>query len=504
MAKIIGIDLGTTNSCASIIEHGQPRIIPFSKGYLTIPSVVSFTPNDELLVGPDAVRQSLTNPENTIYGSKRLLGRQHSSYVVQQVKQLFHYSIVEGKGGEVEVLGNGRPFTIPEIAALILRAIKNSAVEYLKDEEIRAVITVPAYYTDRQRFAVREAGRMAGIEVARIINEPTAAALAYGYRKASDKKVVIYDLGGGTFDVSVLELGDNVYRVISTDGDTFLGGVDFDNRIVENLVNRFARDKGVDLLGDRIALQRLKTAAEEAKKELSLRQEATINLPYLTTGENGPVDLNYTIKRPELEAMVMHLVNRTIATCQSALAAAKLQPAQVDEIVLVGGQTRMPLIWNKIREFFGKNPSKGVHPDEVVAVGAAIMADIISRGETGVLLLDVVPLSIGLELPGNRFKPIIPRNSQTPVKRTEIFSTGKDDQKSVKLTILQGESEDADKNEMLAKVILSDLPPHKKGELKIEVTFSVNADGILTVTAIDKKTGKKVKTDVSHRGGQNE
>ena len=505
MTKIIGIDLGTTNSCASIVEHGQPRIIPFSKGYLTIPSVVSFTAKDELLVGPDALKQSLTNPENTIYGSKRLLGRQHSSNIVQQVKKLFHYTIVEGKGGEVQVLGNGHPFTIPEISALILRAIKNSAIEYLKDDEIRAVITVPAYYTDRQRFAVREAGRMAGLDVVRIINEPTAAALAYGYRKTTaDKKVVIYDLGGGTFDVSVLELGDNVYRVISTDGDTFLGGVDFDNRIVENLVNRFMRDQKVDLLGDRVALQRVKTAAEEAKKELSLRQEAAISLPYLTNTDKGPVEMSYILKRSELEAMVVHLVDRTIETCKSALEAAKLAPHNIDEIVLVGGQTRMPMIWDRIRGFFGKNPSKGVHPDEVVAVGAAIMADIITRGETGVLLLDVVPLSIGLELPGNRFKRIIPRNSQTPIKRTEIFSTGKDDQKSVKLTIIQGENEEADKNEMLAKVILSDLPPHKKGELKIEVTFSVNADGILTVTAIDKKTGKKVKTDVSNRGGQQE
>ena len=504
MTKIIGIDLGTTNSCASIVEHGQPRIIPFAKGYLTIPSVVAFTATGELLVGPDALRQSLTNPENTIYGFKRLLGRPYSSYVVQQVKKLYHYHIVEGKQGEVEVLGNGHPFTIPEISALILRAIKKSAEEYLGEKDIRAVITVPAHYTDRQRFAVREAGRIAGLDVARIINEPTAALLAYGYRKNADRKVVIYDLGGGTFDISVLELGDNVYRVISTDGDTFLGGVDFDNRMVENLANRFMRDHGIDLLGDRVALQRLKTAAEEAKKELSLRQEAQISLPYLATGPNGPVELNYTFKRAELEALVSHLVDRTIATCQAALERAKLQPAQIDDIVLVGGQTRMPMIWEKIRAFFGKSPSKGVHPDEVVAAGAAIMADILSQGETGVLLLDVVPLSIGLQLPGNRFKRIIPRNSQTPIKRSEIFTTAKDDQKSVKITVLQGENEDADQNEVLAKVIFSDLPPHKKGELKIEVTFSVNADGIFSLTAVDKKTGKKIKTDLSHRGGQQE
>jgi len=500
MSKVIGIDLGTTNSCASIVEKGQPKIIPFSKGYLTVPSVVAFKEDDSLLVGPDATKQSLTNPENTIYGSKRLLGRPYSSYVVQQVKRLFHYNIVEGHHGDVEVIGNGRPFSVPEISALILRAIKDSAVEYLGDEEISAVITVPAYFTDRQRFAVRNAGKMAGLEVLRIINEPTAAALAYGYRKGRDKNIVIYDLGGGTFDVSVMEMEDKLYRVISTDGDTFLGGVDFDNRLVENIVNRLLKDTGVDLLGDRVALQRVKTAAEDAKKELSLRQEARVQIPYIATGESGPVNLDYTIKRSEFENMVTHLVDRTIETCRSALEAAKLNPDEVDDVVLVGGQTRMPLIWEKIKEFFGKSPSKGVHPDEVVAMGAAIMADIISRGETGVLLLDVVPLSIGLALPDNRFKQIIPRNSQTPIKRTEVFTTGKDNQKNVKLTVVQGESPEADKNEFLGKVVLSDLPPHKKGELQIEVTFSVDAENMLTVTAIDKKTGNEIEATISSRG----
>jgi molecular chaperone DnaK len=501
MTKYIGIDLGTTNSCASIIDGGLPRVIPFAKGYLTVPSIVAFSPNDELLVGPDALRQSTTNPENTIYGAKRLLGRPYSSYVVQQVKRLFYYEIVEGKGGEVEVVANGRNFTIPEIMSLVLRAIKSSAIDYLKEPDLKAVVTVPANYTDRQRNAVRKAGEMAGLNVARIINEPTAAALAYGYRKSQDKRIVIYDLGGGTFDVSVLEIGDNVYRVLSTEGDTFLGGVDFDNRLAERLVNQFVKDHGVDLVGDRAALQRIKMASEEAKKELSLRQESEINIPYIATGDDGPLDMSYIIKRSGFENVVTKLVDRTIDICDAAISAAGLTVDQIDDIVLVGGQSRMPMIWDKIRQFFGKSPSKGVHPDEVVAMGAAIMADIISRGETSVLLLDVVPLSIGLQLPGNRFKPIIPRNSQIPIKRTEMFTTGKDNQKNVKLTVLQGEAEQADKNEKLGNLVVSDLPPHKKGQLKIEVTFAINTDGILTVTAIDKVTGKQITTTLTNRGG---
>jgi molecular chaperone DnaK len=501
MTRYIGIDLGTTNSCASVVEDGHPKVIPFAKGYLTIPSVVAFTKEDELLVGPDAMRQAPTNPENTIYGSKRLLGRPYSSYVVQTVKRLFHYEIVEGKNGEVEVIGNDRHFTVPEIAALILRAIKDSAIEYLGDSDLHAVITVPAYFTDRQRSAVRMAGEMAGLDVVRIINEPTAAALAYGHRKSKDKKVVIYDLGGGTFDVSVLDIKGDEYKVLSTDGDTFLGGVDFDNRMVERLVNQFLRDTGVDLIGDRVALQRIKAAAEECKKELSLRQEGTVHIPYIATGPDGPLDMDYTINRAGFESAVVNLVDRTIETCKDALDQAELDTIDIDEVVLVGGQTRMPLIWKKIDEYFGKSPSKGVHPDEVVAMGAAILADMISRDESKVKLVDVVPLSIGLRLPGNRFKRIIQRNSHIPIEKTESFTTSKDDQKNVKITVLQGESEQADENEMLAKVIVSDLPPHKKGELEIEVKFSVDVDGILTVTAKDQTTGKEVTTTVTNRGG---
>ena len=497
MARIIGIDLGTTNSCASIVEHGQPRVIPSSKGYQTIPSVVGFTPSDELLVGHDAVRQSLINPENTIYGAKRLMGRKYSSRIVQDVKQAFHYQIVEGRHGEVEVIGNGRPFTVPEVSALILREIRKVAVEYLHDEEIQAVITCPAYFNDRQRFAVKEAGRLAGLEVVRIINEPTAAALAYGYRKGIERKIVIYDLGGGTFDISVMDLGKDVYQVLSTNGDTFLGGVDFDNRIIEQVVDRFEKATRINLMGDRIALQRLKAAAEEAKKELSLRSESEINLPFIATGSEGPLNLSVTVKREELEQWVGGLVDKTIDICQFALDAKKLLPNEIDEVVLVGGQTRMPLIWEKVRSFFGRSPSKGVHPEEVVALGAAIMADILSRGETGVLLLDVVPLSIGLALPGGRFKKIILRNSTTPIKKTEVFTTSKDNQKSVAITVLQGENPKVEENEVLSHFAFTGLPPHKKGQLKIEVTFAVDTDGILTVSARDQSSGKKITTVVN-------
>ncbi len=497
MAKIIGIDLGTTNTCASIVEGGQPKIIPSVKGYLTIPSVVAFTPENELLVGHEALRQALSNLENTIYGSKRLLGRRYTSRIVQDIKRLFHYEIVEGKGGYVEVLGNGRPFTVPEISSIILRQVRSVAQDYLKDDDIKAVVTVPAYYNERQRSAVKEAGRMADMEVVRIINEPTAAALAYGYRKGQERKLAVYDLGGGTFDVSVMDVGEGVYKVISTYGDTFLGGVDFDNRIVENAVLLFETHSGTDLHLDRLALQRLKVAAEDAKKELSLREEAEINLPFIATGEDGPINLNYTLKRKSLERLVDPLVSRTIQICQRALELAKVSVQEIDEVVLVGGQTRMPLVWEKIKKYFGRSPSKGVHPDEVVAVGAAIMADIITRGQTGILLLDVVPMSIGLALPGDRFKKIITANSQVPIKRTEVFTTSKDNQKSVGITVCQGESSKASENEMLQHISFTGLPPGRKGEVKVEVTFNVDTENILSVTAKDPKSGKEIQAKIS-------
>ncbi len=497
--KIIGIDLGTTNSCASIVEKGQPRVIPSSQGYLTIPSVVAFTPEDKLLVGYDAMRQSLTNPENTIQGAKRLLGRQYKSWVVQKVKQSFYYEIAEGKFGEVEVIGNNRPFAVVEIFALILRYIRQVAEDYLKDPEIRAVITVPAHFNDRQRTDVRRAGKMAGMEVARIINEPTAAALAYGYRKEVNKNLVIYDLGGGTFDVTAMNIENKVYQVLSTVGDTFLGGIDFDNRIVEYLAEKFERETKISLAEDRVALQRLRIAAEEAKKELSLRKEAEIKLPFISSGPQGPLSLEYLLKRTELELLTEKLVEKTLDTCRSALDIAGLTPDKIDDIILVGGQTRMPLVWEKIKNYFGKSPSKGVHPDEAVAIGAAIMADIITRGETGVLLLDVVPLSIGLGLPDGRFKELIPKNTTVPVKKSMIFTTHKDDQSSVQLVVLQGDSAWAKENELLSKIAFTGLPAKPKGEVKVEVTFAVDTEGILTVSALDKATGKEVTTQVSAR-----
>jgi molecular chaperone DnaK len=497
--KIIGIDLGTTNSCASIVEHGHPKVIPSSQGYLTIPSVVAFTPDDKLLVGYDAVRQSLTNPENTIQGSKRLLGRQYKDWVVQKVKQSFYYEITEGKFGEVEVLGNQRPFAVPEISALILRYIRKVAEEYLKEQDIKAVITVPAHFNDRQRSAVRKAGKIAGLEVVRIINEPTAATLAYGYKKEQSKNLVIYDLGGGTFDVTVMHVEGKVYQVLSTVGDTFLGGIDFDNRIVEYLSEKFERETKISLADNRIALQRLRIAAEEAKKELSIRKEAEIKLPFICSGPSGPLNLEYKLKREELELLTEKLVDKTLDICRSALEIAKLSPDKIDDIVLVGGQTRMPMVWEKLKALFGKSPSKGVHPDEAVAIGAAIMADIITRGETGVLLLDVVPLSIGLGLPDGRFKEIIPKNTTQPVKKKMVFTTHKDNQTSVQLKVMQGDSAWAKDNELLSKIALTGLPPKPKGEVKVEVTFSVDTEGILTVSALDKSTGKEVKTQISSR-----
>lgn len=498
MEKIIGIDLGTTNSCAAIVEEGQPKIIPSAKGYLTVPSVVAYDEAGQLLVGQPAVRQSLINPENTIYGSKRLIGRHYDSPIVQEIKKSFHYEIFRTPTDEAGVIIKDKNFSLSQVNALILKEIKSWAEDYLGEEVGKAVITVPAYFNDRQRQAVREAGRLAGLDVPRIINEPTAASLAYGFGKGLDQKIVVFDLGGGTFDVSILELGEDTFQVLSTYGDTFLGGVDFDNRIVEYAMEIFEHEHDIILAGDRVALQRLKEAAENAKKELSVRDESRINVPYIYQDEDGPRDLDIVVSRQMLEKMVEPLVDKTIGICMEALDMANVTPAEIDNIILVGGQTRMPMVWSKIEGLFGKAPSKGVHPDEVVALGAAIMGDLIARaGQQEILLMDVVPVSFGLILPGNRFKKIIVRNTPIPVRKTKVFTTSRDNQTSVKISVAQGESDLADHNELLRHIAFRGLKPVPAGDAKVEVTFAIDADGILHIAAKDQDTGTEIHTVVT-------
>lgn len=497
MSKIIGIDLGTTNSCAAIVEGGHPKVIPSAKGYLTVPSVVTFDKDGLLLVGLPAVRQSLINPEDTVYGAKRLIGRRFDSQIVTQIKKSFHYEIYETENNEAGIKIKGRKFTLPEIMSLILKEIKRWAEEYLGEEVPKAVITVPAYFNDRQRQAVRKAGQLAGFEVPRMINEPTAAALAYGFGKGLDQKILVYDLGGGTFDVSILDISEGMYRVLSTHGDTFLGGVDFDNRIVEYALEVFEKETKVDLMADRVAMQRLKDASEAAKKELSIREEVMLNVPYIFSDSKGAKDLNVPLTRKMLEQMVFALVDKTIRIVKDTIAMAGIKLEDIDTAILVGGQTRMPLIWKKMYEFFSKPPSKGVHPDEVVASGAAIMSDILSRGgASDLLLVDVVPLSFGLVLPNGKFKKIIARNVPMPAKKSKMFTTYQDNQSSVKISVAQGESDLAADNELLQTISLKGIPPMPKGEPKIEVTFTIDADGILQVSAKDKQTGAKIKTVV--------
>lgn len=499
MGKIIGIDLGTTNSCAAIVQDGHPKIIPSSKGYLTVPSVVAFDEAGNLLVGQPAVRQSLINPENTVYGAKRLIGRKFDSKIVQEIIKAFHYKIYKTPNDEAGVIIMGNKFTLPQINSLILKEIKSWAQDYLNEEVTHAVITAPAYFNDRQRQAVRESGRMAKLEVARIINEPTAASLAYGFGKGFDQRIVVYDLGGGTFDVSVLEIGEDVYQVLGTFGDTFLGGVDFDNRIVEYIIDIFEKDTGIDLFGDRVALQRVKEAAETAKKELSIREEARVSVPYIHQDDSGAKDLDIPITRKQLEDMTGPLVEKTIGICREALDMASCKPKDIDTVLLVGGQTRMPLIWKKVQELFGKPPSKGVHPDEAVAAGAAIMADILSRPDaSNLLLMDVVPVSFGLVLPGDRFKRIIKRNTHIPVKKSRTFTTSKANQTSVKIAVAQGESSVASENVLLKNIAFRGIRKAPAGDAKVDVTFAIDADGILEVSALDQDTGKEISTVVTN------
>ena len=488
MSKVIGIDLGTTNSCVAVIEGGEPAVIPNSEGARTTPSVVVVNKNGERLVGQVAKRQAVTNPLDTIFSVKRFMGRNFGE--VESETRNFPYKTKAGKNGAVNIEMAGKDYTPPEISAAILQKMKQTAEDYLGQKVVKAVITVPAYFNDAQRKATRDAGAIAGLEVLRIINEPTAAALAYGLDKKKDQKIAVYDLGGGTFDISVLELGDGVFEVRSTNGDTHLGGDDFDKRIIDWLVAEFVRSDGVDLSKDPIAVQRLREAAEKAKIELSSTTQTGINLPFITADQNGPRHLNLTLTRAKFEQLVDDLIERTVEPCRKALADAKLSESEIDEVILVGGMTRMPKVQQIVRQFFGREPHRGVNPDEVVAVGAAIQGGVLAGDVKDVLLLDVTPLSLGIETLGGVFTRLIERNTTIPAKKSEIFSTAADNQTSVEVHILQGEREMAIDNKSIGRFYLDGIPAAPRGVPQVDVTFDIDANGILNVAATDKGTGK--------------
>jgi len=488
MSKVIGIDLGTTNSCVAVIEGGEPAVIPNSEGARTTPSVVVVNKNGERLVGQVAKRQAVTNPLDTIFSVKRFMGRNFGE--VESETRNFPYKTKAGKNGAVNIEMAGKDYTPPEISAAILQKMRQTAEDYLGQKVVKAVITVPAYFNDAQRKATRDAGAIAGLEVLRIINEPTAAALAYGLDKKKDQKIAVYDLGGGTFDISVLELGDGVFEVRSTNGDTHLGGDDFDKRIIDWLVAEFVRSDGVDLSKDPIAVQRLREAAEKAKIELSSTTQTGINLPFITADQNGPRHLNLTLTRAKFEQLVDDLIERTVEPCRKALADAKLSESEIDEVILVGGMTRMPKVQQIVRQFFGREPHRGVNPDEVVAVGAAIQGGVLAGDVKDVLLLDVTPLSLGIETLGGVFTRLIERNTTIPAKKSEIFSTAADNQTSVEVHILQGEREMAIDNKSIGRFYLDGIPAAPRGVPQVDVTFDIDANGILNVAATDKGTGK--------------
>ncbi|TIN31198.1 MAG: molecular chaperone DnaK [Mesorhizobium sp.] len=500
MAKVIGIDLGTTNSCIAIMDGKEPKVIENAEGARTTPSIVAISGDDERLVGQPAKRQAVTNPENTIFAVKRLIGRRYDDPVTEKDKKLVPYKIVKGDNGDAWVEAGGRKQSPSQISAMILQKMKETAEAYLGEKVEKAVITVPAYFNDAQRQATKDAGKIAGLEVLRIINEPTAA-LAYGLDKKEGKTIAVYDLGGGTFDISVLEIGDGVFEVKSTNGDTFLGGEDFDMRLVEYLAAEFKKEQGIDLKNDKLALQRLKEAAEKAKIELSSTTQTEINLPFITADATGPKHLTLKLTRAKFEQLVDDLVQRTIAPCKAALKDAGLKAGEIDEVVLVGGMTRMPKIQEIVKQFFGKEPHKGVNPDEVVALGAAIQAGVLQGDVKDVLLLDVTPLSLGIETLGGVFTRLIERNTTIPTKKSQVFSTAEDSQSAVTIRVFQGEREMAADNKALGQFDLVGIPPAPRGVPQIEVTFDIDANGIVNVSAKDKGTGKEHQIRIQASGG---